>query len=222
MNYRHAFHAGNFADVAKHLALVAILLHLRRKETAFAVIDTHAGRGLYDLRSDAAQRTGEARRGIGRLRGLLRPGAMLPDVLQHYLAVVMAAAPNLPEPGQITQPHVTTGIGSEDQPVARTKALVDGPVPAHATIIASSPEIALAERNARVKTKRPRKHGRERRAITYAGAPETPKAAVGDVAPIDELVALEAENRELKAALMVYLRRQNLELRSMLERFDAS
>jgi 23S rRNA (adenine2030-N6)-methyltransferase len=46
MNYRHAFHAGNFADVAKHLALVGILLHLRRKEQAFAVIDTHAGRGL--------------------------------------------------------------------------------------------------------------------------------------------------------------------------------
>jgi len=46
INYRHAFHAGNFADVAKHVAFVAILLHLRRKEQAFAVIDTHAGRGL--------------------------------------------------------------------------------------------------------------------------------------------------------------------------------
>ena len=71
MNYRHAFHAGNFADVVKHLALVSILLHLRRKDTAFAVIDTHAGPGLYDLRSDAALRTGEAARGIERILGLL-------------------------------------------------------------------------------------------------------------------------------------------------------
>ena len=47
MNYRHAFHAGNFADVMKHLALVAILLHLRKKDAPFAVIDTHAGRGLW-------------------------------------------------------------------------------------------------------------------------------------------------------------------------------
>jgi hypothetical protein len=49
MNYRHGYHAGNFADVIKHIALVAILLHLRKKDTAFAVVDTHAGRGFYDL-----------------------------------------------------------------------------------------------------------------------------------------------------------------------------
>jgi 23S rRNA (adenine2030-N6)-methyltransferase len=91
MNYRHAFHAGNFADVAKHLALVAILLHLRRKEQAFAAIDTHAGRGLYDLRSDAARRTGEAELGIGRLRALHNRGAELPDALVHYLEIVQAA-----------------------------------------------------------------------------------------------------------------------------------
>jgi len=68
MNYRHAFHAGNFADVVKHLALVEILSHLRRKEAAFAVIDTHAGCGAYDLTGLAAARTGEAKDGIGRLR----------------------------------------------------------------------------------------------------------------------------------------------------------
>ena len=68
MNYRHAFHAGNFADVIKHLALVAILDHLRKKEAGFAVIDTHAGRGLYDLASDEARRGGEWQAGIGRLR----------------------------------------------------------------------------------------------------------------------------------------------------------
>jgi 23S rRNA (adenine2030-N6)-methyltransferase len=90
MNYRHAFHAGNFADVAKHLAFVAILLHLRRKEQAFAVIDTHAGRGLYDLKSEAARRTGEAESGIGRLWTLRKRGAELPQALQRYLDVVAA------------------------------------------------------------------------------------------------------------------------------------
>src|SRR5471032_2506823 len=91
MNYRHAFHAGNFADVVKHLALVSILLHLRKKESAFAVIDTHAGRGLYDLRSEAAECTGEAAKGIGRVAGLMESGANLPAVLQHYLEIVKQA-----------------------------------------------------------------------------------------------------------------------------------
>ena len=67
MNYRHAFHAGNFADVIKHAALVAVLMHLARKDKGFCVIDTHAGAGLYDLGSNEAVRTGEARSGIARL-----------------------------------------------------------------------------------------------------------------------------------------------------------
>ena len=52
MNYRHAFHAGNFADVIKQVALVSVLLRLRRKEKPFCVIDSHAGRGLYDLKGE--------------------------------------------------------------------------------------------------------------------------------------------------------------------------
>lgn len=67
MNYRHEYHAGNFADVVKHTALVAILLHLRKKDTPFAVIDTHAGAGVYRLSGERAARTGEAESGIGRL-----------------------------------------------------------------------------------------------------------------------------------------------------------
>ena len=82
MNYRHGFHAGNFADVVKHLALIRILLHLRRKETPFAVIDSHAGRGLYDLAGDEARRTGEAATGIEKLRGLEGP-----EALQTYLSL---------------------------------------------------------------------------------------------------------------------------------------
>lgn len=70
MNYRHGFHAGNFADVFKHALLARLLVYLARKETPFRVIDTHAGEGAYDLSSDEAARTGEWRDGIGRLADL--------------------------------------------------------------------------------------------------------------------------------------------------------
>ncbi|NNM73498.1 23S rRNA (adenine(2030)-N(6))-methyltransferase RlmJ [Enterovirga aerilata] len=67
MNYRHAFHAGNFADVMKHALLARILVHLRGKETPFRVVDTHAGIGRYDLAGPQAERTLEWRAGIGRM-----------------------------------------------------------------------------------------------------------------------------------------------------------
>jgi 23S rRNA (adenine2030-N6)-methyltransferase len=84
MNYRHAYHAGNFADVAKHLALVGVLTHLKKKETPFAVIDSHAGRGLYDLAGSEAERTGEALAGIARLHDFTGDGSPL---LKAYLDV---------------------------------------------------------------------------------------------------------------------------------------
>jgi 23S rRNA (adenine2030-N6)-methyltransferase len=92
MNYRHAYHAGNFADVVKHLALVSILLHLRKKDSPFAVIDTHAGRGLYDLSGEAAARTGEAANGIARLMVPAVMGSVLPEALHRYLAIVEGAS----------------------------------------------------------------------------------------------------------------------------------
>src|SRR4029077_98562 len=67
MNYRHAFHAGNFADVIKHIVLVRILTYLQDKQAAFRVIDTHAGAGVYDLTSEEAQRGGEWLTGIARV-----------------------------------------------------------------------------------------------------------------------------------------------------------
>jgi 23S rRNA (adenine2030-N6)-methyltransferase len=67
MNYRHAFHAGNFADVMKHALLVRLIAYLKRKDAPFRVIDTHAGIGLYDLEGDEAKRTGEWVDGVGRL-----------------------------------------------------------------------------------------------------------------------------------------------------------
>src|SRR5689334_13390782 len=90
MNYRHAFHAGNFADVVKHLALVSILLHLRKKESAFAVIDSHAGRGIYDLRGEAAERTGEAQKGIERILAAASRSSRS-ALLGRYIEIVKAA-----------------------------------------------------------------------------------------------------------------------------------
>ncbi|MGH6889887.1 MAG: 23S rRNA (adenine(2030)-N(6))-methyltransferase RlmJ [Rhizomicrobium sp.] len=87
MNYRHAFHAGNFADVVKLVVEVAAILHLRRKETPFCAIDTHAGSGLYDLHGPEATRTGEAAQGVGRLAALMGR-ADLPASLAFYLDCV--------------------------------------------------------------------------------------------------------------------------------------
>src|ERR1700687_3937989 len=67
MNYRHAFHAGGFADVIKHIVLARILTYLQDKPAPFRVIDTHAGAGLYDLTSDEAHRGGEWLTGIARV-----------------------------------------------------------------------------------------------------------------------------------------------------------
>ena len=67
MNYRHAFHAGNFADCMKHALLVWLVRALQRKDAPVAVLDTHAGIGRYDLGGEQARRTGEWRDGIGRL-----------------------------------------------------------------------------------------------------------------------------------------------------------
>jgi len=82
VNYRHAFHAGNFADAMKHVALVAVLARLREKDKPFAVIDTHAGRGIYDLGGADARRTSEAASGIGRLRDLSAPSGALGRYLE--------------------------------------------------------------------------------------------------------------------------------------------
>ncbi len=90
MNYRHDFHAGNFADVFKHAVLARILLYLARKPAPFRVVDTHAGSGRYDLASGAAERIGEWRDGIGRVD----PSAMDPRaraLVEPYVALTGGA-----------------------------------------------------------------------------------------------------------------------------------
>jgi 23S rRNA (adenine2030-N6)-methyltransferase len=90
LNYRHGFHAGNFADVLKHTVLTRVLLHLREKESPFRVIDTHAGAGRYDLSGEEAARTGEWRDGIGRLLSN-PPAGEAGLLLEPYLDAVRAA-----------------------------------------------------------------------------------------------------------------------------------
>src|SRR6201999_1201819 len=89
MNYRHAFHAGSFADVIKHIVLVRILTYLQEKPAAFRVIDTHAGAGRYDLTGDEARRGGEWLTGIARVLQARFSENTLP-LVTPYLDIVRA------------------------------------------------------------------------------------------------------------------------------------
>jgi 23S rRNA (adenine2030-N6)-methyltransferase len=89
MNYRHAFHAGGFADVIKHIVLVRILIYLQEKPAAFRVIDSHAGAGLYDLSGDEARRSGEWLTGIARIVQARFSDETAP-LLKPYLDIVRA------------------------------------------------------------------------------------------------------------------------------------
>ncbi|MGE5267130.1 MAG: 23S rRNA (adenine(2030)-N(6))-methyltransferase RlmJ [Deltaproteobacteria bacterium] len=92
MNYRHAYHAGNFADVLKHLVLTLVIEHMKLKPAPFRVIDTHAGVGLYDLTSLEAAKTGEWQGGIGRILPEALPGDA-GAIMGPYLQVVGAENP---------------------------------------------------------------------------------------------------------------------------------
>jgi 23S rRNA (adenine2030-N6)-methyltransferase len=83
LSYQHAYHAGNHADVLKHLVLCQVLDHLNLKPKAWTFLDTHAGRGRYDLRSFEAAKTGDAHTGIKRLHA----GAMSSQAITRYLAI---------------------------------------------------------------------------------------------------------------------------------------
>ena len=84
MHYRHSFHAGNFADVFKHVALCGLLAGLNRKDKPWCCLETHAGAGAYDLAGEGATRTGEWRDGIGRLHALWHA----PPLVEAFLDVV--------------------------------------------------------------------------------------------------------------------------------------
>ncbi|HVT34160.1 MAG TPA: 23S rRNA (adenine(2030)-N(6))-methyltransferase RlmJ, partial [Nevskiaceae bacterium] len=87
MHYQHRYHAGNFADVFKHVVLCALLQALNRKGTPWCCLDTHAGAGLYDLRDESSARTGEWQDGIARLD----QAGDAPALIADYLRIVRGA-----------------------------------------------------------------------------------------------------------------------------------
>ncbi len=95
MNYRHAFHAGGFADVIKHIVLVRMLTYLQEKPAAFRVIDTHAGAGVYDLAGEEASRGGEWLTGIARIMQARFSETTMP-LMKPYLDIVRAFNPHPP------------------------------------------------------------------------------------------------------------------------------
>ena len=92
MNYRHAYHAGNHADVLKHAVLARLMEHLKKKDKPFRVIDAHAGIGLYDLAGLEAGKTGEWEGGIGKLAEPFN--AEIEALLAPYRAVIAALNPD--------------------------------------------------------------------------------------------------------------------------------
>lgn len=86
MHYRHSYHAGNFADVFKHVILCGLIAAMNRKDKPWCALDTHAGAGFYDLSGEGAMRTGEWRDGIARLEGMDN----VPEPLATFLRVVAA------------------------------------------------------------------------------------------------------------------------------------
>ena len=130
MNYRHAFHAGNFADVIKHIVLVRILAYLQQKDSAFRVIDTHAGAGLYDLTGEEAQRGGEWLTGIARIRQARFSEAAAP-LLAPYLDIVRAFNPQRDLQAYPGSPLIARALlRPQDRLVACEVALGPGRVPA--------------------------------------------------------------------------------------------
>lgn len=91
MNYRHAYHAGNHADVLKHAVLARLIVHMQKKDKPFRIIDAHAGIGLYDLAGIEAGKTGEWEGGIGKLAAPFAPE--IEQLLAPYRAVIAALNP---------------------------------------------------------------------------------------------------------------------------------
>jgi 23S rRNA (adenine2030-N6)-methyltransferase len=95
MKYRHSFHAGNFADVHKHVALLALLTAMQRKDKGFVYLDTHAGAGRYDLGSADTHHGAEARYGVN---ALLQQPELQCEELQHYRGAVRAIRESFANP----------------------------------------------------------------------------------------------------------------------------
>jgi 23S rRNA (adenine2030-N6)-methyltransferase len=197
MNYRHAYHAGNFADVLKHSVLFALIQALRAKDTPFALIDTHAGSGCYALDSEEAGKTGEYRDGIARL---LFPdlhqtdktaNSSLPSLLRHWLDAILALPGN--ESGLKLYP------GSPLQ-VARAMRDIDS-----AQLCELHPEEAANLRELFRNDHRVHVHNRDGYEALKALVPPKEKRGLVLIDPPYE--AQEAEYRLIEAALKAALQR---------------
>jgi 23S rRNA (adenine2030-N6)-methyltransferase len=124
MNYRHAYHAGNFADVLKHTVLVLCVEHLKKKPAPFRVLDTHAGIGTYKLDGREMAATGEWRDGIARLWSATNSGRDVPDTL-------LALKPYLAEIAR------TNGASGELKTYPGSPALIAGLLRAGDTLVAN-------------------------------------------------------------------------------------
>jgi 23S rRNA (adenine2030-N6)-methyltransferase len=125
MNYRHAFHAGNHADVLKHFVLSRVLAALAKKDAPYAYLDSHAGIGLYDLQGEQASRTTESAEGIGRLMACTD----VPPAFQDYIQVIQA----LNAPGQLRyypgSPELARRLSrAQDRLQLNEKHPADGPL----------------------------------------------------------------------------------------------
>jgi 23S rRNA (adenine2030-N6)-methyltransferase len=111
MNYQHIYHAGNFADVAKHTGLVFCLQALKRKDAPFFVMDTHAGRGLYDMQAPEVRKSGEADRGVQRL---IESSAHAPALADYFGAIGARAGKRLARyPG--SPALIASGLRAQDR-----------------------------------------------------------------------------------------------------------
>jgi 23S rRNA (adenine2030-N6)-methyltransferase len=159
MNYRHAFHAGNHADVLKHVVLLALCDALSAKPAACFALDTHAGRGLYKLDGEAAQKTGEAQDGIARL---LAEAPKAPPI-QCYLAAIKACRQQHGAHAYPGSPWLLARALREHDRIAACEL---HPEEAHvlADAFAGDPRVAVHARDgyAAIKALLPPKHGATR------------------------------------------------------------
>jgi 23S rRNA (adenine2030-N6)-methyltransferase len=142
MNYRHAFHAGNHADVLKHVAVLAICDALTAKPAPLFALDTHAGRGLYALDSNSAQRTGEAEGGIGRLLA----EAPANPLIQRYLQAVRACRNEHGRNAYPGSPWLLAHALREDDRIAACELLPEEAAQLKANF-AGDPRVAVHERD---------------------------------------------------------------------------
>ncbi|MGH8455808.1 MAG: 23S rRNA (adenine(2030)-N(6))-methyltransferase RlmJ [Stenotrophobium sp.] len=137
MHYRHSYHAGNFADVFKHVLLCGLLNALKRKDKPWCYVDTHAGAGFYDLGSEGAERTGEWRDGVARLMALTQ----VPEPLATYLDVVRAA--NAENEGRLPSPPAAQALDASASSAGKSTRLPSPPAAQALDASASSARQAM-------------------------------------------------------------------------------